>query len=210
MSKFFSLAAVCCLTFAGSLLAADVAIKAEAVKPEAKPEAPALPPGVTPEMMQAMMAKMQPAKEHAELAKQVGDWDADCETYMPGSPVMKSKGSAKISMIMGGRFLREEFKGTMMGQPFEGIMLLGYDNNLKRYDSMWIDSMGTGMMVTHSKTDSPDELSGSFYCPMVQKEVTARLVNKPVSNDEHVFEMYAPGLDGKEAMMMRITYHRKK
>ena len=78
-------------------------------------------------------------------------------------------------------------------------MLLGYDNNLKRYDSMWIDSMGTGMMVTHSKTDSPAELTGEFYCPMVQKEVTARLVNKNVSNDEHVFEMYSPGPDGKES-----------
>lgn len=206
MSKFFSLAVVCCLSFAGSLVAA------EAVKPEPAKAAdtPALPPGVTPEMMAEMMAKMQPAKEHAELAKSVGDWDADCETYMPGSPVMKSKGSAKISTIMGGRFLREEFKGTMMGQPFDGIMLLGFDNNLKRYDCMWIDSMGTGMMVTHSKTDSPAELTGEFYCPMVKKEVTARLVNKNVSNDEHVFEMYSPGPDGKEALMMKITYHRKK
>jgi hypothetical protein len=205
MVKIFSFTAACLLSCC-ALYAADVPAK----KAEPKATTPALPPGVTPEMMQAMMEKMQPGPKHAELAKQVGEWDADCEHYMPGMPVEKSKGTAKITMVMGGRFLREDFKGTVMGQSFEGQMLLGYDNNLKRYDSTWIDSMGTGTMVTHSKTDSPDELTGSFYCPMVQKEVNARLVTKPVSNDEHIFEMYAPGPDGKEAMMMRITYHRKK
>jgi hypothetical protein len=203
MSKFFSLAVACLLGF-GTLHAADVA------KPESKPAAPALPPGVTPEMMQSMMAAMQPGPKHAELAKQVGEWDADVEHFMPGMPVEKSKGTAKITMVMNGRFLREDFKGTMMGQPFEGMMLLGYDNNLKRYDSTWIDSMGTGMMVTHSKGETPDVLSGEFYCPMAKKEITARLVTKTVSNDEHIFEMHAPGLDGKEALMLRITYHRKK
>ncbi len=208
MSKFFSLAAACLFGF-GSLACTSQAADIPVAKPEAKSYTPAIP-DVTPEQMQAMMAKMQPGKHHAELAKQVGEWDADCETYMPGMPVQKSKGFAKTTMIMDGRFLREEFKGTMMGQPFDGLMLLGYDNNLKRYDSMWIDSMGTGMMVTHSKSDSPEELTGSFYCPMVQKEVTARLITKTISNDEHVFEMYAPGPDGKEALTMRITYHRKK
>ena len=208
MSKIFSLVTACLLGF-GSLAGMAQAAENTPAKPAAKADTPMIP-GVTPEQMQAMMAKMQPAKQHAELAKQVGEWDADCEHYMPGMPVEKSKGSAKVAMTMGGRYLREEFKGTVMGQPFDGIMLLGYDNNLNRYDSMWIDSMGTGMMVTHSKTDSPDELTGNFYCPMVQKEVTARLITKTVSNDEHVFEMHSPGPDGKEALMMRITYHRKK
>lgn len=202
MVKFFSLA-VACLLGLGATYAADV-------KPDTKPAAPALPPGVTPEMMQSMMAAMQPGPKHAELAKQVGEWDADVEHYMPGMPVEKSKGSAKVTMVMNGRFLREDFKGTMMGQPFDGMMLLGYDNNLKRYDSTWIDSMGTGMMVTHSKGDNSDELSGEFYCPMVKKEITARLVTKVVNDDMHIFEMHAPGPDGKEALMMRITYNRKK
>jgi hypothetical protein len=205
MSKFLSFTAACLLGFS-SLHAAEVA----PTKPEAKPATPALPPGITPEMMQSMMATMQPGPKHAELAKQVGEWDADVEHYMPGMPVEKSKGSAKVTMVMNGRFLREDFKGTMMGQPFEGMMLLGYDNNLKRYDSTWIDSMGTGMMVTNSKGDTPEELSGSFYCPMAKKEITARLVTKFVNNGKHIFEMHAPGLDGKEALMMRITYNRKK
>lgn len=205
MIKFFSLAVACLLSL-GALHAADVA----AAPPDAKQATPALPPGVTPEQMQAMMASMAPGPKHAELAKQVGEWDAECEQFMPGMPVQKSKASAKLTMIMNGRFLREEFKGTMMGEPFEGLMLLGYDNNLKRYDSTWIDSMGTGMMVTHSKGDDLGELSGSFYCPMAGKEISARLVTTVVNDDKHVFEMHTPGPDGKEALMMRITYTRKK
>jgi len=205
MIKFFALAAFCLLSL-GSLHAADIA----ATKPDAKHDMPPLPPGVTPEQMQAMMASMAPGSKHAELAKQVGEWDTDCEQFMPGMPVQKTKGSATITMIMNGRYLREEFKGTMMGQPFDGLMLLGYDNNLKRYDSTWIDSMGTGMMVSHSKGDDPTELCGSFYCPMAGKEISARLVTKVVSDDKHLFEMHAPGPDGKEAIMMRITYSRKK
>lgn len=205
MTNFFSFATACFLVF-GSLHAAEVA----AATPDAPPAMPALPPGVTPEAMQAMMASMAPGPRHAELAKQVGEWDTECEQFMPGMPVQKTKGSATITLIMNGRFLHEEFKGTMMGQPFEGLMLLGYDNNLKRYDSMWIDSMGTGMMVSHGKGDDPSELAGSFYCPMAGKEISARLVTKIVNDDKHIFEMHAPGPDGKESLMMRITYNRRK
>ena len=33
----------------------------------------------------------------------------------------------------------------MMGQPFTGIGVTGYDNHAKKYLSTWIDSMGTGI-----------------------------------------------------------------
>ncbi|MGC4007509.1 MAG: DUF1579 domain-containing protein [Pirellulales bacterium] len=195
----FGLGVVCCGAFVG---AADTPAK----KAETPPGFPAAD---SPEM-KAMMAAMAPGPQHAELAKAAGEWSADCEHYMPGGAVEKSKGSAKRTMIMGGRFLREEFKGSVMGEPFTGEMILGYDNNLKRFDSVWCDSMSTGVMVSHSKGNDPEELVGSMYCPINRKEVTVRLITKDKGPDEQLFEMHAPGPDGKETLMMRITYHRKK
>ena len=45
---------------------------------------------------------------------------------------------------MGGRYLHGMFKGTAMGQPFEGASVSGYDNTKKKYFNVWVDSMSTG------------------------------------------------------------------
>lgn len=34
-----------------------------------------------------------------------------------------------------------------MGQPFTGIGMHGYENLTKKYVTMWIDSIGTGIFV---------------------------------------------------------------
>jgi hypothetical protein len=48
------------------------------------------------------------------------------------------------TMILGGRYQQSMIKGNMMGMPFEGMGLLGYDNAQKLFYSTWVDNMGTG------------------------------------------------------------------
>lgn len=163
-------------------------------------------------LMKAWMESATPGKPHAELAKMAGEWKAACEHYMPGADMEKSTATAKRTMIMGGRFLQEEFKGNFAGTPFEGLMILGYDNNLKKYNSMWCDSMGTGMIFSSGSSDSPGSMTskGSMYCPMHKKVMPCKMVTKTVDEDHETFELYGPGPDEKEMLMMRIHYTRQK
>lgn len=201
MTKFFA-GLICSLGLLGMNspgVAADPPAKAAAVDQEV--------------LMKAWMESAKPAKQHEALAKQAGDWAADCVAHMSGaSEPVKIKGTAKRKMILGGRFLQEDFKGEFMGQPFEGVMTLGYDNNTKKYTAVWVDSRGTGTMVSQGSDTKPGvvECKGMMYCPIQKKEMPCRIVTKHVDADHEVFEMYGPGLDGKEILHLTINYSRKK
>src|SRR5512143_1691169 len=96
--------------------------------------------------MQAMMEIYQelatPGAPHQLLARMAGSWNVRSSCAMePGKPPMESTGTSEQKMILGGRFLQQEFSGEMMGSPFTGIGVTGYDNHIKKYVSTWIDSM---------------------------------------------------------------------
>lgn len=203
----------CCLAavaFTGVKLFAD-----DAKKDMAKDMKPATQPAGTPVDMAAMMKAWEkyatPGSEHADLAKMEGEWTTEMEDLTPGMGGEKSTGTSTAKMIMGGRILQEEFKGTTMGMPFEGMALTGYDNQLKQYWSTWIDSMGTGIMTSRG-TASGDkmEMNGQMTCPMHDKPGTTHSVLTEMGPDKHVLNMTMTGPDGSMMGAMRITYTRKK
>jgi hypothetical protein len=59
----------------------------------------------------------------------------------PGQPPLESEGTAEHKMILGVRYLQQAFTGDMMGTPFGGIGLNGYDNQKQKFVSTWVDSM---------------------------------------------------------------------
>ena len=118
-----------------------------------------------------------------------------------------------MKTVLGGRYLEQRFEGTAMGQPFSGIGYTGYDNVKRKYESYWIDSMGTGMLVM---TGSPDKggkktvYTGSMLDPVNGKKVAIRSVDTEVDADTLLFEMWMSGPDGKMAKSMEMTYTRLK
>src|SRR5436190_13841302 len=87
---------------------------------------------------QAMMAKMMqlgsPSAGHAVLKAFEGNWTVVTKGWMkPGDKPMESTGTSQFSWVLGGRYLRQDFKGTWAGQPFEGLGFSGYDNMKAEY-----------------------------------------------------------------------------
>ena len=166
--------------------------------------------------MQAMMDTYKklatPGEPHKQLASLAGSWTTKTKSWMePDKPPMESTGTCEDKALLDGRFLQQECTGEMMGQPYTGIGVHGYDNLTKKYVTTWMDSMGTGIFVMDG-TASPDgktiTLHGSHKDPMggVMKH---RAVWKFVDANTQTFEMYHKGKDGKEMKMMEITYTRK-
>ena len=165
---------------------------------------------------QAMMAEYQklatPGEPHRQLASLVGSWTTQSKEWMePGKPPTEATGSAEMKMLLDGRFLQQEYTGTMMGQPFSGIGITGYDNLSKKYVSTWFDSMGTGVFTMEGKA-SPDgktiTLKG-HHGELGGGQMSHRAIWKIVDNNTQTFDMYGSHDGGKETKMMEIVYTRK-
>jgi hypothetical protein len=166
--------------------------------------------------MQAMMDVYKklgtPGAPHKMLASMVGSWKTKVKSWCdPSTGPMESTGTSEQKMLLGGRFLQQEFTGEMMGSPFNGIGVTGYDNHTKKYVSTWMDSMGTALLVFEgtASADGRTITQESRYDDPIKGPVKWRSVTKIVDDNTHVFEMYATYKEGKEEKMMEITYTRK-
>ena len=115
--------------------------------------------------------------------------------------------------MLGNRYLQEEAKSELMGQPFQGLGFVGYDNCRNTYTFAWMDTMGT-QQSTGVGTADPAGKVIRFYGNMDEPSIkvygrTVKYVIRIIDQDKHVFEIYdlAAGDDYK---VMEITYTRRK
>ena len=172
-------------------------------------------PEMTPEQMAEMQAYMEagtPGDPHRAMADSAGDYDLAIKSWMdPAAPPMESTGTATRKMMLDGRVMTEEVSSSMMGMPFTGFGMSGYDNVSGKQWSTWTDSMSTGIMVSEGTCDADGAcvFTGSWNDPITKGPVTARMTVRWTSPTVQVFEMYGPGKDGAEMKMMEIVYTKK-
>src|SRR6266581_3291960 len=88
---------------------------------EDKPKAAAAAP-TQEQMMAAMMKAAALAPEHETLKAMAGKFDVEVKAYeAPGAPPETSKGKSTNELILGGRYLKGDFTGSMMNMPFHGL-----------------------------------------------------------------------------------------
>jgi hypothetical protein len=172
-------------------------------------------PEMTPEQkaeMEAYMKAGTPGAPHKAMAATAGTYDVKAKSWQaPGGPAHEETASATRTMLLDGRVLAEEFKGSMMGMPFTGHGMRGYDNVTGKYWATWMDSMSTGMMVSEGTCDEKNTctFTGSWNDPVKKGKITSRMTSRWTSPTTEIFEMYGPAKDGKEFKMMELTYTRK-
>ena len=161
----------------------------------------------------AYMAFMTPGNEHQMLAQANGTWNEDITFFMdPKSPPMKTKSTCVNEMVLGGRYQRGVHTGEMMGQPFEGQSLTGYDNSRKVWFSTWIDNMGTGIAYAEGTFDNAKKtltLKGKMTDPVSGKNMDFRETLTFVDADHQKVEMFNT-TSGKEEKSMEISLTRAK
>lgn len=169
--------------------------------------------GMDEEKMKQWMEYATPGENHKLLDSMVGEWDLTIKWWMaPGAEPEVSTGTSKIKWIMDGRFIKHKVEGTSMGMPFNGLGLLGFNNQTKKYESAWIDNMGTGMAIGYGSFDAETKSmteTGTFSCPG-EGEKQFRGVMTKIDPDSFKYEWYMPGPDKNDYLAMLIEYTRKK
>ncbi len=201
-------------TITSILIGVSLIISGSLALAKEKKAAPKMDPQAMMEVWKQLATPGEPHKQFASLA---GSWTTKTKEWMePRKPPTESEGTAELKMLLDGRFLYQEFNGNMMGQPFSGIGIDGYDNMTKKYVTAWMDSMGTGIFLMEG-TASPDgktiTLKGGHPEPG-GGHMNHRAIWKMVDANTQTFEMYGSHGHGKghgkEMKMMEITYTRKQ
>ncbi len=162
-------------------------------------------------MMDVYRELATPAAHHKLLEKMAGSWIVTSTCRMEaGSPPDESTGKSEQKMILGGRFLHQEFSGEMMGSPFNGIGVLGFDNHTGKYVSTWMDTWGTAIYYFEGTAgaDGRTITQTCNYDDPVRGPVKWRSVTRIVNDDKLECEMYGTDRSGKEEKMAEMTYTR--
>ena len=174
------------------------------------------------EMTAEQMAEMAewakiatPGEGHKHLEYFVGKWKTKTSMYMegPGSKPMVSDGTSDVKWVLDGRFIMDTHHGSMMGQPYHGIGMTGYDNYRNMYESSWYSNMGTNTL-TMTGARHPETGVFTYYGEMDEPGLkvigrTVKYVTKIVDKDHHTFEIFDVHA-GDDYLVISLSYERVK
>lgn len=105
--------------------------------------------------------------QHYQLRALHGRYTGEVKTWLePSHPPEKTLAELRVETLLGGRWTRFAQQGTTAGQAHSGEMLLGYHNDIAKFEHCWIDSFhtGTAMMIStgEKRTDGVIAVTGSY------------------------------------------------
>ena len=211
-------------TIAAAFTAALFTAPVFAQESSPNPAAAAAPAAGQPneaEMMKQMMELAKLNENHKLLKDSVGTWSYTVKMWMNGDPSSKpeeSRGIAKRTAIMDGRFVVMDVAGRMQmpgadgkmkSMTFKGHGLEGYDNVKKKFVGTWMDNMGTGIMMSEGNYDPATKTFtyNSEMEPIPGMKTAVREVLKMTDKNHMTFEWYE-NRGGQEVKTMEINYTR--
>jgi hypothetical protein len=163
--------------------------------------------------MQAMLQANAPSPAHGLLAARAGRYTTVLRFRMGADgPVQESTGTATLTSICSGRFLLEEDAGTLMGEPFTGERLYGYNNGTKQYEASWAHTGSTAILgLTGTSEDGgvTIEWSGSYIDPAEGKQAL-RATWRQLDDDHFVIEVSGADPQAPHFSVLATTYSRLK
>ncbi len=167
-------------------------------------------------MMNNMMEYGTPGPMHSLMASWDGTWEGEMTMWdYEGAAPFSTPTKTVNSMMLGGKYQNCTYSGDMMGMPFEGRSILGYDNATKKFTSAWVDNFSTGIMImTGTWDEASKSLTFTGSSPDINrpgKECHMKEIYKIIDDNTQVMEMYGPDAKtGKEYKMFEIKMARKK
>ena len=160
------------------------------------------------EVLKKMQEAGRPGPAHQALESFVGNWKAEVTCWMdPNEPPNISHATARIGWTLDKHFIQEEFHGEMMGTPFTGRLIMGFDNTKQKFVSVWVDSFSTSMSTSEGKGDTGNKvitLEGRADCPATgRRDVPMKQVLRVLSKDKFSLEMFN---DGQRTMEITYTH----
>lgn len=154
----------------------------------------------------------KPGVGHKVLEKLEGKWDYTLKWWNSSDEApMTASGTSDKKWIVGDRFLIMEHTGEWYGEEYEGVGIKGYDNSKNEFNTVWIDSLGTGMATTRGSYDPETKKlieHGTATEAGSGGSVAYRGVTTFVDDNTYLYEYYMNDESGNEVRKMKMTYNR--
>jgi hypothetical protein len=148
------------------------------------------------------------AKENSLVLEAVGRWDANVSMKAPGKPESEEKATENVTSICDGKWSWSDFHGNMMGAPFEGHAIFGYESGSKQYVTYWIDSMSPHCTRTSGTCDVAQKVCTLKGDGVDEKGKPMKIQQTLTVKDKNTrqFDMTCTAADGTQEM--KIVYKR--
>ncbi|MGO1003652.1 DUF1579 family protein [Lysobacter sp. CA196] len=164
------------------------------------------------ESVQGPKKKTAVGQPHRQLDYFVGQWN----TKLSHGDAPSDPGSAKFTMELGGRHLRQQFAGRMGKMKFDSTSYYSYDNRSKKYSHMWMETFYSAPILFVGDYDSASKvytLKGELGVPYqsysAEDEFKINEIIRIVDQNNFVVEWHDI-VDGKSVPAMKIEYVRAK
>ncbi len=162
-------------------------------------------------------SKFEISKEsgpHLRLATLAGSWQGNTSTWFEKDILAdEAPMSAKISMLMDGRFINYEYSSTLNGKPYEGIMTWAYDLGNEKCQCSWVDSFHMGTAIMHSEgqeTRNGFSVTGTYGWIGIGEPWSWRTELEIINPDQFIIRAFNISPAGDEAKATETIYHRVK
>jgi len=155
---------------------------------------------------------------HKKLHNMSGEWAGTTKTWFePDKLADESPMTGSIKSILSGRFVIHEYKGTMQGEPFEGVSVYGYNLSEDKFQASNIDSFhnGTNIMLLSGEVGNQTDVKvlGSYSYKVSPEETQywgwRTEITQP-DNESLVITIYNITPEGLEAKGVETVYKRAK
>ena len=157
-----------------------------------------------------------PSEPHELLATTVGTWDVRIRIWSDpdpeAEPASETQGTAVGRWILGERFVETAYEGEVLGRPFEGLKIEGFDKAEEQYVSTWRDNLGTYTLVFKGTCeDSCVErtMTASFLDPVSKGTFRVKGVTTISGEDTYTYESFVITPNGKEFKNMELDAKRR-
>ena len=150
---------------------------------------------------------------HKMIDTIAGTWQEEMKFYMDGVDTPQTvKMTAVIAPVLNGLYQQTLHRGKVMGLPYEGRALLGFNKAKNKFEYTWIDNFSSGMMYLTGDLDSVTNLinlTGTMADPVTGKEIGIRQTIEMIDNKNQHIKLYDTR-NKLERLSMEIIMQKNK